>query len=167
MNDDALRSIMTRLALLETRIDRAASADVLYEDVNTWTPTFAGTGTAGTFTYQFQAGYYQQVGSWLFLSALLGITAITVAPTGNLQIGGIPLLNAATTVYGGLTFHTYVGLTLSAGYVNLHANLIAPASTSVITQSGSNVATIALPAANLVLVGGIARIWITGSFFLT
>ena len=55
-----------------------------------WVPTFAGTGTAGTFTYTAQSGRYVRIGNLVWITGYLAISAIAVAPTGNLTVTGLP-----------------------------------------------------------------------------
>ena len=57
----------------------------------TWTPAFAGTTIAGSFTYAAQLGRYTRVGNQVIIHAYVQISAIGVAPTGNMQITGIPI----------------------------------------------------------------------------
>jgi hypothetical protein len=71
----------------------------LYEE-GTWNPTLVGSGTAGTFTYLGQtAGTYTRIGNRIFIAGRVAISAVTVAPTGNLSIHGLPY--AAATVTAG------------------------------------------------------------------
>lgn len=65
----------------------------------TWTPVFQGTGTAGTFTYIGQTGTYTRIGNQVFIHGYVQISAITVAPTGNMQIIGLPFTAASSTDY--------------------------------------------------------------------
>jgi hypothetical protein len=54
----------------------------------TFTPTVVGTTTAGTTTYVVQAGYYQRIGSLVYVQATLSISAAT--GTGTALFGGLP-----------------------------------------------------------------------------
>lgn len=55
-----------------------------------WTPVLKGTGTAGTFTYAIQTGRYHKIGSLVIAHGEIQITAISVAPTGSMRVGGLP-----------------------------------------------------------------------------
>ena len=59
-------------------------------EAGTFTPTFQGSGTAGTFTYVAQRGVYRRFGDTVHWMAQVAISAITVAPTGNMRIAGLP-----------------------------------------------------------------------------
>lgn len=83
-------------------------------DEGTFTPTFVGTGTAGTFTYEAQLGRYTRVGDRVSYSLILQISAISVSPTGDLTIMGMPFTPA-----GGVhasTIGWQSGLTNTATY---------------------------------------------------
>jgi hypothetical protein len=58
-----------------------------YEE-GTWTPTIAGSTTAGTGTYSIQAASYTKVGNRLLFTAYITWSAHTGA--GNMRIAGLP-----------------------------------------------------------------------------
>jgi hypothetical protein len=58
-----------------------------YEE-GTWTPTIAGSTTAGTGTYSTQAASYTKVGNRLLFTAYITWSAHT--GTGNMRIDGLP-----------------------------------------------------------------------------
>jgi hypothetical protein len=113
----------------------------------TFTPIFIGTGTAGTFTYTAQLGFYFKIGGMVFFWLRVTISAITVAPTGNMQINGLPFAAAAT-------YHAPV----SFGYINNFKNtalaiqlvgfVAAGASAIPLYESFTNGAAVQVPAAN-------------------
>ena len=141
MNDDALKSIMTRLALLETRIDRAASADMPYTEFGPWTPTWKGSTGDGSYTYTNQFGEYGVLGNLVFLTGRISISAITVAPTGVILIGGLPYASSATNnVSGVMSAGEWGALTLTAGYTYVSGNIASSSSVISVRQSGSGVA---------------------------
>lgn len=74
-----------------TAQNASADANTLddYEE-GTWTPQWKGSGTAGTFTYSHQQGAYIKIGQLIYWMCGLRVTAITVAPTGNLAVIGLP-----------------------------------------------------------------------------
>jgi hypothetical protein len=66
--------------------------------VGTWTPTLVGSTIAGTFTYNaVTAGSYTRIGNMVFLRGRITITVVTVAPTGNLSVRGLPFTAATIT----------------------------------------------------------------------
>jgi hypothetical protein len=72
------------------------TTDVSDYTTGTFTPTFAGTGTVGAWTYSQQIGRYTQIGNRVFFNIVLQATARGVAPTGNATIAGLPITSDAT-----------------------------------------------------------------------
>ena len=93
----------------EIRGDRGASA------VATWTPAFAGDGTAGTFTYTNQQGAYILNGNNVIINGRVSISAIAVNPTGNMQIS-LPLAAASDAGNYGVIPFASSNLDFDAGY---------------------------------------------------
>lgn len=86
----------------------------------TWTPVFAGTTIAGTFTYATQTGRWHRAGKLIYIEFDLAITAISVAPTGNMAITGLPFASGASAGYG----------PIALGFIS---NIVLPASKTQIT----------------------------------
>ena len=132
-----------------------------------WTPALAGSGTAGTFTYSVQTGDYVRLGNTCFVRGRVRITAITVAPTGNLQITGLPFTSEAIGASGnagGGAFQLWQGITLPASHTQLMW-YIAPAATNInLSRGGSNVAQANVQGGELALVGGVANFEIEGQY---
>lgn len=64
----------------------------------TWAPVLVGSGTAGTFTYAAStAGTYTRMGNTIHVRGRVAITVVTVAPTGNLSVRGLPRTSATVT----------------------------------------------------------------------
>lgn len=57
----------------------------------TWTPTIAGSSTAGTQTYSVQVGTYTRVGNTIFAFYNITLSALDGATAGGLYIGGLPV----------------------------------------------------------------------------
>lgn len=72
----------------------AASAYTLTLASGTFTPVLRGATTAGTFTYSTQSGYWERLGPLVLLALRVTVTAVSVAPVGNLRIIGISALPA-------------------------------------------------------------------------
>ena len=66
-----------------------ATLSGLYE-TGTWTPVFAGSGTAGSFTYTAQVGHYTKIANVVIAQFRVTISAISVAAAGYLYIQGLP-----------------------------------------------------------------------------
>ena len=67
-----------------------AWAGVTETETGTWTPVFAGSGTAGSFTYTAQIGHYTKIGNVVVAQFRVTISAISVAAAGYLYIQGLP-----------------------------------------------------------------------------
>lgn len=151
MNDDALRTILLRLALLDTRIDRGAIADLPYTEYGLFAPTWTGSATAGSYTYTNQAAEFFVLSNFVFLYGRISISAITVAPTGVLQIGGLPYTASlqGSNISGSMAAGEWGGLTLTAGYTYVSGNIASNSMVITLRQSGSGLATINVNAAAL------------------
>jgi len=136
------------------------------EDVGTWTPTIVGSAIAGTFTYDGanRVGTYTRLGNRILITGRVRITAIAVAPTGNLGIGGLPFASNAISIAGGIVIIGYQGITLTAGHTQLHAYVGTAATILNLFESGSNIAFAAIQGAGLVLVAGVADIIFQGQY---
>lgn len=84
-----------------------------YEE-GTWTPVFAGTGTAGTFTYSVQTGIYTKVGRKVTVIGQILLSAISVAPTGVMRIYGLPFTAGLTNLNSAGSIHYMENITFAA-----------------------------------------------------
>jgi hypothetical protein len=76
----------------------AANALDDYEE-GTWTPVFAGTTTAGTYTYSFNSGGYRKIGSQVTVwGSLVDITESS-AGTGDWKITSLPFTTSSDFVF--------------------------------------------------------------------
>ena len=134
--------------------------------IGTWTPSLKGTTIAGTFTYTNQQGHYTRIGDLVSAFGRVTISAIAVAPTGNLRIAGLPI--TPTTLSEGKAGTTHVndwnGITFGAGYTYMGGWVVNATAEIALTESGSNIADIFLPAAGLVLVGGTSELNFTATY---
>ncbi len=100
MKDDISRNglvsnILKRLADFETfmRNHQTVNHGIKdFVDVTAWTPVVVGSTVAGVGTYTTQLGEYSRIGKVVFFECSLTWTAHT--GTGNLGIGGLPLVSA-------------------------------------------------------------------------
>jgi hypothetical protein len=122
--------IVRQLRGLDSRIGRS---EVVERPgvVGTWTPTFVGSTIAGTFTYATQSGRYQRVGRRVYFEFDVAISAITVAPTGNMRIAGLPIVSGAAAGLGPVTLGFISNIALPAGKTQITA-LVPPVSLSYI-----------------------------------
>lgn len=65
----------------------------------TWTPVLQGGTTSGSFTYDVQEGGSKRIGGLAFVNFWLDIASIGSAPSGTLEITGLPIA-LATSVDG-------------------------------------------------------------------
>lgn len=79
----------------------------------TWTPTLAGSGGGGSFTYSIRAGRYKRVGPMVFAPFTITLATFTSAPAGNLQITGLPYTAVSGNPSGGVII-VYTNAALSA-----------------------------------------------------
>lgn len=108
-----------------------------------WIPIFVGTGTAGTFTYTAngQVGRYTRFGNLVSVQGLVEISAISVAPTGALQIGGLPFAASnVTNLFGGAMIFFCDNLNMTAGIVQLTGYIAANTSLIVLAELFDNAA---------------------------
>jgi hypothetical protein len=116
----------------------------------TWTPTFAGTGTAGTFTYTANRyGRYVRMGQVVTVFGRVIISAISVAPTGVMLISGLPFTPVNTSnQFGTACFGNISNFNYAAGALDL-CGLIQPNEAFIrLIESFDNAASASTPAAN-------------------
>lgn len=161
-----LEGILRRLKRIEDRDDRGMPEVPTYA-IGAWTPRLVGSGTAGTFTYSVQTADYLRLGNTCFVRGRVRITAIGVAPVGNLQINDLPFTSVAIGTggnAGGGAFQLWQGVTLPAGYTQLMW-YAAPTVTHInISRGGSNVAQANVQGGELALVGGVANFEFAGQY---
>lgn len=155
-----IRNILDRLERLEKPDIGGANGS--------WTPAFTGSGTAGTFTYDTNStgGSYTVENGRVTIDGRLRITAISVAPTGDLRITGLPYtgIAAGNGVAGYGTFTLFTGLTITAGKTQLMLRILASTAYFEIIESGSAVASAKIQGSALALIGGVADFMFSGEF---
>lgn len=120
-------------------------------EAGTFTPTFQGSGTAGTFTYVAQRGVYRRFGDTVHWMAQVAISAITVAPTGNMTIAGLPFTAGNGGVSGSsfaVTFGVISNVDYPAGRLEITGIVQSGQSVIQLFTTADNVATAAYPAAS-------------------
>jgi hypothetical protein len=127
----------------------AANALDDYEE-GTFTPTIAGSSTAGTATYSFQEGKYTKIGRQVSCQIDLGYSSGT--GTGNLTIAGLPFADA-TLANPAVTIGYLDGITLTA--LNYAMAYIASAQTRIdivqIPTGGGTLTSVAYDAAGRII----------------
>jgi len=107
-------------------------------------PTWVGSTIAGTFTYTAASTLVEwaRIGNRVFFNGRIVISAITVAPTGNLQVAGWPFAgvsDANMAIAGGGTF-IFWNMNVAAGYTQVELQFANGTSLAVVTRNGDNVA---------------------------
>lgn len=138
-----------RLAELERHESPLDSKFALAPVSDTWTPAYAGSTTAGVFTYSVQVGYYIKVAGMVFLFGQVTITAIPTPPAGTMRITGLPFAGAAT-YRGAIHFPSISQFKRSAGGLDLGGIVTAGNSYIELRESLDNAVVISAPAANFV-----------------
>lgn len=89
-----------------------------------FTPTFEGSTSAGSWTYGTQAGRYLRIGWLCFFRLSLGAATRPGAPTGNALITGLPFTSAnVTNGHVPVTIDTFDTVNLLATTVQLTARI--------------------------------------------
>ena len=82
--------------------------------VGTWTPTIAGTSTAGVTTYSTQTGSYVKIGRLVFIQGYVLWTAAT--GTGTIAMGGLPYAPTGSPTYQQAVIHSNVAIGTATAY---------------------------------------------------
>jgi hypothetical protein len=134
-----IKDIDERLKALETLPGGAVTG--------TWTPAFAGSGMAGTFTYTTQIGAYTRLGRLVYAAGYLIISAISVAPVGTMRITGLPFTSEAT-YYHPVSFGQIFNFNYAASAIQL-TGYVVPGTTRIdLEETFDNAPAVLAPAAN-------------------
>lgn len=114
-----------------------------------WTPTLAGSSTAGAQTYGTAWGAQIDIGPVRLALFSIVLTALDGATAGDVQVAGFPIpSNTGATLQAGW-IGEFGGVTLTAGYTQLGLAVAPGVSVAGLVQSGSASAPLALPVAAL------------------
>lgn len=113
-------------------------------DQGSFTPTWVGATIAGTFTYTANTTIVEwtRIGNRLFYNGRIVITAISVAPTGLLQIAGWPyaaVSDSTMLIAGGGAMLAWA-INVTAGYTDVNVQFLNGGSLASVVRSGDNVA---------------------------
>lgn len=144
---DPIKQLMKDMLDVKRRLARLEAQDSSENETWTaWTPELFGTTTAGTITYSQQVGFYFRLDDMVFVYGRLVVSALTVAPTGNLRIRTLPYGLPNSLNNPPLFIQSNCNLT--AGYSVLIGNFPAVDAEIVLTEMGDDVLQ-SYPAANL------------------
>jgi hypothetical protein len=108
-----------------------------YEE-GTWTPTFFGTVTAGSPTYNAQLAAYTKVGRSVSVTCYINISN-KGGMAGNIQISGLPFTSLSGGYYGAHAVAEFSGFTFAAGRTQLGLEQQHGQTNITIYNSGSGV----------------------------
>lgn len=167
---DGLIGIMRRLKALEEAYEQTRTKEVLTYTTGTWQPTLVGTTTPGTFTYNatVTGGEYTRRGNRVEYHGRMFITAIPVAPTGNIYIALPTVFTVASVAWftaGIGYFDRWHGLTLAAGYTFVGGNTGTSARLNL-SKSGSGLGAANVVAGEVGLIGATIDLIFGGSYMV-
>lgn len=96
----------------------SAFTGVTYGAVTAWTPTIAFGGASVGVTYTSNKGYYQQIGSMVFISCDVKLSA-KGSSTGAATLGGLPIATGANGVVNSIPSIYLDTFTLTASYTQV------------------------------------------------
>lgn len=147
-----LRQNDARLKMTELKeVPGGISGFTSFYDQGTFTPSYQGTGTAGTWAYNIQTGFYTRIGNRCFFNLSVQVGSRSVAPTGDARIIGLPFTSIATAnSHSPVDLDTLDSLTLTAGITQLTARVppsaayiefvevrnVAPTATNLLAATG-------------------------------
>lgn len=135
-----------RIRALEAAQANSRSAGRPLYDTGTWTPALAGTTIAGTFTYATQSGVWRRIGDLVVVLGDVAISAISVAPTGNMTITGLPVTVAS--IVTAFWIGTISNLDYPAGALEIGMQAVNGGTVISLIYSRDNQAVLAYPAAS-------------------
>ena len=139
-------------------IDGSSLTGVLDYASGTFTPTFTGSGSDPTVSYNTQHGYYQRIGDYCYFSLQMG-TGSKSGGSGDLRISGLPYTSSSTSFHGGavgLNYTWNINLNPMAWYV--------PTGQSYMNLTRNNNNGTPVATSNMATGSGGNRIWITGFY---
>src|SRR5262245_11675334 len=113
-------AVLRRLETLEYAFEQLRKVDRPGAPAS-WTPFFEGSSTAGTYAYTTQSGSYLKVGKRAYIDGHLLISAISVAPVGNMLITGLPIVSSASGEYSAIAFGFVSNLNMPASKTVVYA----------------------------------------------
>lgn len=140
----AQRDIIRRLEQTQVKeVPGGITGFTSFYEAGSFVPAWRGTTIAGTFTYTTAACLveWSRIGNRLFFNGRIVISAISVAPTGVLQIDGWPyagVADASMAIAGGGTM-IFWALNVAAGYTDASLQMANTDSRMSVVRSGDNV----------------------------
>lgn len=134
-------------------------------DSGVWTPSIAR--ATATYTTATTRGSWVRVGALCFIVGRIDITAISVTPTGSLQIETLPfpaVADADSTISGMVTMASWTA-NIAAGYTQVEGQITSTAPNVItLVRTGDNVAPAGVAGSELALVSGAASFRFAGVY---
>ena len=151
---DPFAEIIAEQARLDAQIRNTKLKETPLQVRGSFVPLWVGSTIAGSFTYTTAACLVEWTrhNDRLFFNGRIVISAIGVAPTGNLTITGWPysgVTDGGMVIAGGGTLITWT-LNLAAGYTDASLQFTNSAVATVL-RSGDNVAAVAVAGGELIV----------------
>jgi hypothetical protein len=119
-----------------------------YEE-GTFTPTIAGTSTAGSNSYSVQTGFYTKIGNRVLFNIDVAMSAKDGTIAGNLKIAGLPYTpNSTSNNNSSVAIGRFDSINLTSGYSSLNA-MIQSNGNLLVRESGDNVAALTVDVTNI------------------
>lgn len=160
------RDIARRLEQSQVVERPGASGQTTFYATGTFTPTFQGSATPGSWTYSIQTGFYTRIGNRVFFNCTIAAATRPGAPTGDAWIVGLPFNSDSTAnSHSPVYIDTISGFTLTGTIVQLTAR-VPPTATRV--EFVENTGTAPSAAATLAATGltATAFIRVAGSYMV-
>ena len=109
-------------------------------ETGSWTPTLAGSTTAGSQTYSVQIGRYLRTNDLVLAWGNIALTATGATTAGDIRVEGLPYssLNVGNADnYQSCSVIFWAGINLGSGYSQLGLGVQDNASTALLVKSGS------------------------------
>lgn len=158
LTEDPNTQLAIELARLRERVAALEAIEQPIRDTGLWTPAFAR--ATATYTTATTRGSWVRVGALCFIVGRIDITAISVTPTGSLQIETLPfpaVADADSTISGMVTMTSWTA-NIPAGYTQVEGQITSTAPNVItLVRTGDNVAPAACHASELALVSDAAN----------
>jgi len=154
---DPFEELIREQRLLEQTVERTRLKEIPIKDKGTFTPALVGSGTAGTFTYTANLTLVEWTrnGNRIEFNGRLVITAIAVAPVGNMTITGFPAgFSDSTMAIAGFCTFVQWQFNVAAGYTHVVGQFANGSTSMTILKNGDNLASTIVQGSEVALIGG-------------
>ena len=162
-----LEGLLRRLRDLEARLGRTEVQERGYYAISSFTPTLVGSTTPGTFTYTAGVNIVEwtRIGNRVLFNGRVSISAITVAPVGNMAISGWPFAAVAdaTMVVAGAADVAWQ-TNLATAHTQLSGQFSNGTSDMLLIKSGDNLARGPVQGGDIAIVGALMEFRFGGQY---